>query len=321
MPRVLVSPSGDEVPFEEVGFGKPLLVEIRHVYTGRFPRPGIFDKTKDMLVTSAMKNLATFNAAPRAVNFMQRDVRTHHRLSNPAATEQGTPLVHYVPALTERNAVVTFEIGFDEFPDEMFDLVGGALNQAAGIPLFVSASTYLLAAGAITKLLGNLGSRVFDRSPVFKATERLTFMRPGEPIPQADFRLITEEDVDPTLLRDFKVTSEGLIDASGRPYAGDIPYIIISLDGRKYDEYKNFTPTAASAAILERYYSIRDGQEQALEPLLDALKLYNDWRFRKKADEVAEALKKLPPDSPEHKAKKAEYDALVKNILDDVLKP
>lgn len=47
----VVLPSGDTVPFEEVGPGKPLTVEIRHIYTGKFPKGSVFDQTKDMLVT------------------------------------------------------------------------------------------------------------------------------------------------------------------------------------------------------------------------------------------------------------------------------
>ena len=313
--------SGETVQFEEVGPGKPLAIEIRHVYTGKYPKGNIFDRTKDMLVTSAMKSLATFNAAPRAVNFMQRNVSAQGHLSNPSATEQGTPLIHYTPALTERNTVLTLEIGFDEFPNEIFDTVGGAFIQAAGIPLFLSASTYLLAAGAITKLLGDIGSRVFDRAPVFTATEALTFLRAGDAPPQADFRLITQEDADLSLLKEFKVGANGLVDSVGKQYKGDMPYIVISLDGRKYDEYKDFTPTAASAAILERFYSIRGGQEQTLGPLFDALRLYNDWSFRRKADDLSEDLKSLATDSPEYAKKRAEYDAFVANILDDLLKP
>jgi hypothetical protein len=313
--------SGEKVKFEEVGPGKPLAIEIRHIYTGKYPKGNIFDRTKDMLVTSAMKSLATFNAAPRAVNFMQKNVKERNHLSNPSATAQGTPLIHYTPALTERNTVLTLEIGFDEFPNEIFDTVGGAFIQAAGIPLFVSASAYLLAAGAITKLLGDIGSRVFDRAPVFTATEALTFLRAGDTPPQADFRLITQDDADLSLLKEFKVGADGLIDNTGKQYDGDMPYIVISLDGRKYDEYKDFAPTAASAAILEKFYSIRGGQEQALGPLLDALKLYNDWSFRRKADDLGEELKNLAADSSEYAKKKAEYEALVANILDDLLKP
>ena len=319
--NTVILASGKTVKFEPIGPGKPLSLEIRHIYTGKYPKGNVFDRTKDMLATSAMKSLSTFNAAPRAVNFMQRNIKAGNHLSNPSATEQGTPLIHYTPALTERNTVLTLEIGFDEFPNEIFDTVGSAFSQAAGIPLFVSVSTYLLAAGAITKLLGDIGSRVFDRAPVFRATEALTFLRAGDEPPEADFRLITQEDADLSLLENFKVGADGLVDSSGKQYNGDMPYIVISLDGREYDEYKDFAPTAASAAILERFYSIRDGQEQALGPLLDALKLYNDWSFRRKADALGKELESLATDSPEYEKKKAEYDALVANILDDLLKP
>ena len=140
---------GAKTPFTPVGPGKPLTIQIRHLYTGKYPKKGLFDKTKDMLVTSAMKSISTFNAAPRAVNFLSKDIKQKHGMSNPAATEDGTPLIHYTPALTETNTILTLEFGFDEFPDESFEVVGNALSQAAGIPLFMSASSHLLAASSI----------------------------------------------------------------------------------------------------------------------------------------------------------------------------
>ncbi len=315
-------PNGEPTPFQEVGPGKPLTIEIRHVYTGRYPKAVVFDKTKDMLITSAMKSIATFDAAPRAVNFLEKNVRARHNISTPAATEKGTPLIHYTPALTEKNTVLTLEIGFDEFPEQIFVVVQNALTQAAGIPLFVSASTYLLAAGAITKLFGDIGSRVFDAAPVFKGTERLTFVRPGDVPPQADFRVLTNDDVGEDVFKDYKVGETGqLVDSGGNQYNGDTPYIVISLDGRKNDEYSAFSSTAASAALLDRFYSIKEGQEQGIGLLMDAVKLYNDWKFRKKADKLAYELKELDRQSEDYKKKKAEYDAAAANILEDILKP
>ncbi|UCH97193.1 MAG: hypothetical protein JSV88_10175 [Candidatus Aminicenantes bacterium] len=318
----LTSPSGEKTPFKPIGPGKPLTIEIRHVYTGKFPTASFFDKTKDMLITSAMKSIATFNDAPRAINFLEKNVSAKYNYRNPAATEKGTPLVYYTPALTEKNTLLTLEIGFDEFPEELFKIAENVLKQAAGIPIFAFASSYLLGVGTITKILGNLASKLFDKSPVFKTTVPLTFLRPGAPVPQADFRLITEDDVDTAFLNKFKISENGqLVDAKGQPYNGDIPYIVISLDGHQIDEYANFSPTSASAALLEKFFKIKDGQKESLEPLMDSLKLYNDWKFRKKADAFALDLKKLPPDSEEYKKKKEQYNAHVANILDDLLKP
>ena len=314
--------SGEPTPFEPIGPGKPLTIEIRHVYTGRFPQPFLLDKRKDMLVTTAIKSSASFNAAPRAVNIVQKNVAAGHNVKNPAATGNGTSLVYYSPALTETNTLLTVELGFDEFPDELFGIVAQALTQAAGIPLFVSASAHLLTASAITKLAGRLGSLMFDRSPVFQATEPLSFLRPGDLPPQADFRLITPAKARSELLKDFTIGRGGeLVDAGGNAYAGSIPYVIISLDGRKNDQYADFAPTSASAALLEKFYSLRDGGEQPLGPLMDALKLYNDVKFRREADRLAAEIERLEEGSVERKEKEAQREAALANIVDELLKP
>lgn len=314
-------PSGETVPFEPIGLGVPLTIQIRHIYTGKYPEKSVFDSTKDMLVTSAMKSIAIFNAAPRAVNFLQQNVKKYSNISNPAATEQGTPLVHYTPALTEKNTILTLEIGFDEFPDDVFNVFGEAFNQAASIPLFVSASTYLLAAGSITKLLGEIGSCLFDSQPKFKATEPLSFEYPGNIIPKADFRIITEQNFPLDVLKAYKCSTTGLVDSNGQLYNGEYPYIIISLDGRVNDEYKDFRPTAASAVQLERFYKIREGGDQRLGPILEGLKLYNDFEFRIRAEKISKEMEALDKTSKVYADKKKEYDAQIANILNDILKP
>ena len=50
---------------EPVGLHKPLTVQFHHIYTGKFPKPGVFDNSKDMLVTSAIKEFTTVPAQPR----------------------------------------------------------------------------------------------------------------------------------------------------------------------------------------------------------------------------------------------------------------
>ena len=88
------------IKFEPIGIGRPLIVEVRRVYTGSHPAPGWFSESKDMLVTSAMKSIATFNAAPRAVNFLKKGVERKTTLTQVAATSDGTPLVYYSFAMT-----------------------------------------------------------------------------------------------------------------------------------------------------------------------------------------------------------------------------
>src|SRR5262249_17290645 len=63
--------------FVPVDMSRPLTIEIRNIYTGRYPVASFFQSRKDMVVMSAIKNLATFNMAPRAVNFLTRQVGPH----------------------------------------------------------------------------------------------------------------------------------------------------------------------------------------------------------------------------------------------------
>ena len=104
--------------------------------------------------------------------------------------------------------------------------------------------------------------------------------------------------------------------------------MVISLDGRENVDYEAFTPTAASAILLDRFLGLNDGQEKPLGPLLDALKLYNDLKFREKADELEKERKKLEEKdlkTAEDEAKiqqlRQAHDASVTNILNELLRP
>ena len=143
-----------------------------------------------MLVTSAFKDMSVFSAAPRAVNFMRKGVSAFGSINSPAATEEGTPLVSYTPAVTSPSTILTLEIVFDQFPDQLFQTVSSALSSIGGIPLFLPANGYLMAASSVLKLAGNLGQALFDGSPVFSATETLDFNIPGGEDASADFRVV-----------------------------------------------------------------------------------------------------------------------------------
>ena len=47
------------------------------------------------------------------------------------------------------------------------------------------------------------------------------------------------------------------------------------------DELAQFSPTAASAAVLSRFFGIKDGQQLPLDTVIDAIKLFNDLKFRR----------------------------------------
>ena len=139
------------------------------------------------------------------------------------------------------------------------------------------------------------------------------------------FALITTENVD-LLDKDFRKkfqvnTSGQVVDKDGNVYSGDIPYVVISLDGAVQEEWASFTPTAASAAVLSRFFGIKDGQQQPLNLIIDAIKLYSDLAYRRQIDRLDEQLKALPAGDPKRQTLEEKRKALLANIIEDLLKP
>jgi hypothetical protein len=311
---------GAVTPFEPVGIGKPLTIQIRHVYTGRFPKRRAFGGSKDVAVVSGVKDYSVFNATTRALNFIQRDHTAHTSIKTPPAFVDGTTIVAYFPAVTTESLTVSFELAVDDFPQDFVDKVGGAFQSLAGIPLLLPYAGYLLAAGEIIKLGGSLGNGVFDGKPEFEITESLPFDSPGELVVDADFRLVTHSE---TLRLDYEYDSQrGMVNRiTKKVYEGDEPYLVISLDGRQRPDLADFASTAASASILKQFLNLGEDVRTPIDTIVEGIKLMSDMRFRKKAIALAESLKRLPEGSAERERLQKIHNALVNNIMDDLFKP
>lgn len=316
--------SDKPVAFSPIGPGKPLTILISEVYTGKYPDAGILGSKKDLLVTSAVKSIASFDAKPRAINFLKDKIKPKSRILRPGATEQGTPIVFYSPALMENSLTLDLSIVFDQFPKEAFTMVGKAFESAAGIPIFITASFYLLAAGAISKLVGMAGESLFDGKPCFSASEPLNIYWPGTVPLQPGYAVITDGNAD-RMSEDFRENYQlnhmgQVVDKTGKKYDGEIPYIVLSIDGTEHEELANFAPTAASTAVLSKFYGVKDGQSQPIDMLVDAVKVYNDLRFREDINRLEREMDKTQ-DSIKIEALQKKRDAIAKNILTDLMKP
>jgi hypothetical protein len=314
---------GTRLPFEPIGIGKPLTVQLRHVYTG--DKAHGFWGDRDMLVTSAVKSVATFGAAPRAVNFLERQSRNNQNFRCVPASGAGTPLVYYSLSLVQSSSVVTTEVVFDGFPDGVFDVVLRAFSAAASVPVFVPAAGYLAVAGLVTRLVADIGEAIEGGTPALKQTEEISFDIPGSPTGRPGFYLLIADAVRPSILNDYMVSDEGqLVKTSDRNalYDGPCPYAVLSVDGREHRDFEEFTPTAVTAAMLDKFYNVREGGSQVVGWLTDAMRLYNDMSFRAKAMQILDRLDRIPDHtSAEYRGLKALYDAYVKNIGEKLLKP
>jgi hypothetical protein len=312
------------VPFSPLGPGKPLTIIISEVYTGKYPDVGFLSGKKDLLVTSAVKSIASFDAKPRAINFLKDKVKPNSRILRPGASEQGTPVVFYSPALMENSLTLDLSIVFDQFPKEAFSTVGKAFESAAGIPIFITASVYLLAAGAISKLVGIAGEALFDGKPCFSASEPLNIYWPGTVPLQPGYAVITDGNAD-RISEDFRTNFQlnnmgQLVDKAGKKYDGEIPYIVLSIDGSEHEELADFSPTAASTAVLSKFYGVKDGESQPINVLVDAIKVYNDMHYRLDIDRLDREIAKTT-DTAKLDTLQKKREAIIKNILTELMKP
>jgi hypothetical protein len=278
-----------------------------------------------MLMTSAVKRLPIFDSAPRAVNAIQNAVEKAFEFADLAATQPGTPLIYYSPALTDRGTAVTVDLVFDKFPEDVVKQVGSLLGSAAGIPLFAPASGYLMAGGMLVKLLAQIGEKLIDGKASFSETLAIDIDRPGRPDTQPGFAILTNSS-EVTALAEAEslefVPRKGLRNTStGKPYEGPGAYVVLSLDGSERPDYVSFAPTMASAAMLDRFLSTGEQRPSGTDLILQSMKAFNDLHFRGKADGIKRKLADADPASDEGKKLKSLFEAYVKNISDETLQP
>lgn len=115
----------------------------------------------------------------------------------------------------------------------------------------------------------------------------------------------------------------GLVErTTNKLYDGREPYIVLSLDGKARPEWEGFSPTAASATLLGKFLDVKDGAETVLDSFVDAMKLFNDSKYRALADQARSKLAQITDaNAPEAQELKSRYQALIANILTDTMKP
>jgi hypothetical protein len=177
----------------------------------------------------------------------------------------------------------------------------------------------------LAKLVGKAGEAIFDGKPVFNSSDAINIALAGSPAMQPGFALITTQNVDaidPNFRKDYQVNEAGqVVDKNKNSYQGDMPYLVVSLDGAVQEELTSFAPTAASAAVLSRFFGIKDGQQLPLDTIIDAIKLYNDLSYRKQIDSLDKQLQGLPAGDPKRAPLEDKRKALLANIVEDLLKP
>ena len=306
-----------------IGVNRPISIEILSTYTGKVPGWG----RKDILAVSGTKSVQTYNASARGVNqiFENADEKT---LFQPAAFANGSAIVFYKKALTDDTVHTSYELVSDTFPGEVFDQIGDAFASAAGLPIFAPASQYLLAGSVVVKMLKELGDALVESVPYLTAKHTLRFDTPGFPMSLArNLAYYNDSDMREFAPYNVKVDVSGqqprailAHKETGAEYNGYAPYIVVSIDGRERLNLDGFEATAATSALLDRFYRSTNTATSIMSVMETGLKLYNDLQYSEKAKGVKARMSELEPDSDEYKKLKASFDAYNKNIQTDEFK-
>lgn len=315
-------PTAGRTAFTPVGLGRPLAVELRALYTGALPAAWWWSERQDLLVTTAHKPITQQAAAARALNLLQPDVGPHTLLRGGSATQLGTPIVYYTPALVEPSLTLTVELGFENFSRQLLDTLSRALHASAAVPIFATKSMYLLAGGLVTRLMADLGKALFEKGPEFVATDTINFARAGLADTAAGYGVLFAADVPPDVPAAHRVSDDGTLvrRADGAPYQERWPWAVVSLDGAARPEYERFQPAAAAAELLARFYNVGENRSEAVDVLLEGLQYVNDMKYRREAAALdAEAAAAADPAARERLV--ARRTALVANIGTAELRP
>lgn len=314
--EVFAGPEETIPDFEPIGFGKPMSIEILAVYTGDAPNR-IFGKP-DLLVTTAVKGIETIDAAPRAINQIVPNIKDRQYVQ-PSALTEGSPIAYWTPSLVNSTLTCTIQLVADTFDESTLHHVSSLLKSAGAIPVFAPASAFLMAGSVVSDVIGKVGKSLLESKPFLQDDLILRFDTPAFPVSLAR-QVVLFNHVDREALSDYKPTviSEmgshrvAMVGPNGEEYAGDAPYVILSLDGRPRKELEDFTPRLATAAVLERFLGAADPGGQALEALESAMELYNDFTFHREVEDIKAEISSLDPESETFEEDKAALEKLLK---------
>ncbi|SFG11684.1 hypothetical protein SAMN05518801_107213 [Novosphingobium sp. CF614] len=307
------------IEFPPVGFGKPMTIDIRSVYTGHVGSRPFLSRTGDIAVVSGVKNWSEYNATARALNWVKKKTGKRALLAGPSAVQEGTRVVAYQKAIATSQLIATFEIVAAPPEDDVLDEIGAAFSAAAGVPLFLPYAGALIAAGQIVPLAGKLMDALTGGPSPWSQTEELTVDLPGYPPLAADFRVVAPATSN---LHGLKYKPNvGLMKADGSLYDGDEPYVVIAIYGGERVELEGFTPAVMAADMARRFYPSKTGVGAAIGDVMEIAQVASDWKYRGEALKLKPKIDALGQDDPERAKLQTRYDALVANISNTDLTP
>ena len=276
--------------FTDLGIGKPLVVRFHTLHVGDL-KNGWFNNRQSILITSLIKDDITYGIPSRGVHQVYTKAKDRQTL-HPEAIHEGTELIYYSDAFDSGKLKFTIEVQADRFNQEIMDTIGDSLGHASGLPVFAPYAPYLLAGNHLLKAAGNIVNRIMEKIPMVSYSFDVENDLGGSFDTKAGFLIGGNED-ELSLLSDQEImidsrTGKVFLGRGGQKYKGDIPYVIISLDGKANIRYKNFKATIASAALLKKFHGL--SSETFAGDVQDILLVYNDYSYIQKIKDARDLI-------------------------------
>ncbi len=278
-------------PFLPIGIGKPLTIRLHTLYTGNL-KNGLFNNKQSVMLTSQMKDDMTFDAAPRAIHQLYSKVGDRSILFPNAGTE-GTSLIYYNKAFDKQLLHVTLDLKASRLNDKAVNNVANALNLAAGIPVFAPYAPYLMAGSQIIKVGNDVVTAIVESSPLMSYSFDIASNLGGLIDSEAGFYIGCSPKHKAKLngYKMHELDRNQLVLGMSKDiiYDGDIPYVIISIDGKSSPEYEAFNTSISSAGLLRRFSGSAENTSSA--DLHKVLEIYNDYQYTQKIQEINQRIK------------------------------
>jgi hypothetical protein len=314
----------DRFSFKEIGLGKPLVVQIYTIYTGKHPSKFGFGAPR-LLVSSTVKEAKSTISTkmPKAVNQLVDQIKDKQYLYIDPGNI-GTPYVYYSPAMVDQKIDISISFDIKKFDDKLFEQVSNALKSAGVLPVFAPASVYLFSISSVINLGKELGKIFVEDAGYMKGVLNIEFDGPFGGFQPKWYCICNTDDEDEFRELDlFKDDNNHVYlgKSEEEKYDGEAPYVIIVVDGRKNDSLNGFQPLIASAEILEDFYGNEPG-EKVTQVITDAMSLYNDLVHNKAAVKIKGEIAELRPVEDKEKIDELQklFEGYNANIQEEKLK-